>query len=129
MIRKATKTDILKIHQLIQEAAKKHRVLPRSKKELSDVIDSFFVFETNGNIIACCALEIYNKKIAEIRSLVVDTKERNKGIGKLLIQACIEKAKKEKLREILSITDKVDFFKKCGFDTCLNKQYAMFIHP
>ncbi|MDO8640711.1 MAG: GNAT family N-acetyltransferase, partial [Nitrosarchaeum sp.] len=67
------------------------------------------------------------KKIAEIRSLVVDTKERNKGIGKLLIQDCIEKAKKEKLREILSITDKVDFFKKCGFDTCLNKQYAMFV--
>jgi amino-acid N-acetyltransferase len=129
MIRQAEQSDISSIHQLIKTAAKTHRVLPRSKAELSEVINCFFVAEENNIVVGCCALEIYNKKIGEIRSLVVDEKFRKKGIGKKLVQACVKKAKQAKLRELLSITDKINFFQKMGFDTCLNKQYAMFIHP
>jgi amino-acid N-acetyltransferase len=129
IIRKAKIEDIQGIYNLIRQAAKTHRVLPRSESELSEVIDSFFVAEENSKIVGCCALEIYNKKIGEIRSLVVDEKFRKKGIGKKLVQACVKKAKQAKLRELLSITDKINFFQKMGFDTCLNKQYAMFIHP
>ena len=129
MIRKAIQTDLPAIKKIIDDAAKIHRILPRSKKEIKQVIESFFVNEENGKIIGCCGLEIYNKKIAEIRSLVVMEGYREKGIGKKLIEACLKKAKEKNIYEVLSITDKVNFFKKCGFDTCLNDQYAMFIHP
>lgn len=128
-VREAKKEDDLSIYKLVNTAAKSHRILPRSQKELEEVIDSFFVYETDGKIIGCCALEIYNKKIGEIRSLVVDDRYRKQGVGRLLLKACVDKAKKAKLREVLSITDKVNFFKQCGFDTCLNDQYAMFIKP
>lgn len=129
LIKKAGIDNIPEIYHLIQQAAKTHRILPRSKKELSEVVDSFFVAQEDGKIIGCCALEIYNKKIGEIRSLVVNENYRKRGIGKKLVLECVKKAKKAKLREVLSITDKINFFKKMGFDTCLNKQYAMFIHP
>ncbi len=128
-LRKATEKDIPFIHKLVNQAAKSHRILPRSKEELKEVIDSFFIYETDGKIVGCCALEIYNKKIAEVRSLVVDNRYRKQGIGRLLIKACVNKAKKAKIRQVLSITDKVDFFRQCGFNTCLNDQYAMFIRP
>lgn len=129
MIRKAAISDIKGIKKLIDSAAKIHRVLPRSVKEIEAVIDSFYVCQINDQIVGCCALEIYNQKIAEIRSLVVNKDFQKKGIGKKLILECLKTAKKNKIYEVLSITDKVNFFKKCGFDTCLNDQYAMFIHP
>lgn len=128
-LRKAITDDIPVIHKLISNAAKHHRVLPRSIKELSAVIDFFIVYETDGKIVGCCALEIYNPRMAEIRSLVVNDVYQSKGIGRILIETCIDKAKKEKIHQVLSVTDKVDFFRKCGFDTCLNKQYAMFYRP
>ncbi len=119
-IRTANKRDI---------AAKHHRVLPRSKKELLKVLGAFFVFEADGKIIGCCALEIYSSRIAEIRSLVIDKDYQNNGIGTILIKACLTRAEKKKIQKILSVTDKVDVFRKCGFDTCLNDQYAMFANP
>lgn len=127
IIRPAKERDINSIYLMINCAARKHRVLPRSRREIGGIMEAFFVFETDGKIIACCAVEIYNPRMAEIRSLVVADGYQNQGIGKLLVRACIEKAKKKKIHQILSVTDKVNFFRKCGFDTCLNDQYAMFI--
>ncbi len=129
IIREAIIQDIPAIYTLIRNAAKEHRILPRSKKEIKDVIDNFFIAEIDRKIIGCCALEIYSKKIAEIRSLVVKNNYKRRGIGKLLVNACLKRARSKKIYEVLSITDKISFFKKLGFDTCLNKQYAMFIHP
>lgn len=129
MIRQALKSDLPAIKKLIDDAAKIHHILPRSINEIKEVIEYFFVSEENDKVVGCCALEIYNKKIAEIRSLVVEKEYREKGIGKKLISACLKKAKENNIYEVLSITDKINFFKKCGFDTCLNDQYAMFIHP
>lgn len=127
MIKKAQLKDLPAIYKLINKAAKTHRILPRTKKELTNVIHSFYIAVENDKVVGCCALEIYNKKIAEIRSLVVLNKYQKKGIGKQLLRACIVKAKQSHIYEVLSITDKIDFFKKSGFHVCLNKQYAMFI--
>lgn len=129
MVRKADISDLPHIKQLIDDAATKGKVLQRSEQELADVISSFFVYESDGTIVGCCSLEIYNRKLAEIRSLVVHDDFRNRGIGRQLVDACVKEAKEKNIYEVLSITDKVDFFEKRGFRSCLNGQYPLFLRP
>ncbi len=128
-IRRAEKKgeDINSIFQIISNAASAGKILPRTKKEIEEVIGSFFVAETDGKIAGCCCLEIYNKKLAEIRSLAVLPEFQSRGLGKRLVDACIERARKEGIYEILTISDKDVFFEKSGFGKCLNGQWALFM--
>lgn len=129
MIRNAKITDIPEIKKLIDDAAISHKVLPRSTEELQTVIDGFFVWVDNGAVVGCCSLEVYSKKLAEIRSLVVHEKYQKKGIGKILVNACMDKAKVLGIYEVLTITEKDVFFEKMGFNKCLGGQWALFMRP
>lgn len=129
MLRNSTHADLTAIKQLIDWGAGAGRVLPRSQEELEGVIDTFFVWEDDGKIIGCCSLEVYNKKLAEIRSLVVRDTHQRRGIGSKLVKACMQEAKRQNIYEILSITDKISLFEKAGFHTCLNGQSALFMRP
>jgi len=129
MIRKATASDLESIYNLISLAAQESRILPRTKEELSGVINAFYVCEKEGRVVGCCSLEIYNKKLAEIRSLVVDPFFRKQGIARELISACVKEAKEKNIYEILTITDRVSLFERQGFGSCLNNQTALFIKP
>lgn len=127
MLRTAKKTDIETIHVLIEWGAAHGKVLPRPKKEIADVVTCFFIYEVKDKIIGCISLEIYNKKLGEIRSLVVLPNHQRQGIGRRLVEACIQKAKKENIYEVLAVTDKDVFFEKMGFSKVLNNQWPMFI--
>jgi amino-acid N-acetyltransferase len=73
------------------------------------------------------ALEIYSRKLAEIRSLAVAKDAQGMGIGKLLVRACVERAQQEDILEVMAITASEDFFVSCGFDfTTPNLKKAMF---
>lgn len=118
-IRSATTKDLKNIKALISRYPKQllQTNLPKSK--------DFFVAEKDGKIIACCALEVYSKRLAEIRSLVVDEKYQRRGIATGLIKRCFKKAKKMGVFEVLSITGAVALFKKQGFKTFNNEKYAL----
>lgn len=132
MLRKANFKDVGKIEKLINFGAKKGKVLKRDREEIKKVIGSFFVWEDpssagQGEILGCISLEIYSKKLAEIRSLVVSPKYQKKGIGTALIKKCLAKAKKEGIYEVLAVTDKVDLFEQLGFSKQLSNQWPLFI--
>jgi len=129
MIRKAVSNDLEGIYNLISSAAKDSRILYRAKEEILNVIGAFYICEKEDKVVGCCSLEIYNKKIAEIRSLVVLPAFRNQGIANELISACMKEAKEKNLYEVLTITDKVNLFERKGFASCLNNQTALFIKP
>ena len=130
MIRKAKNIseDIVSIYKLIKYGADNAQVLYRPKKEIEKSINSFWVWEVSeGKIVACCALDIYNKKLAEVRSLVVAPTYQGKGIATKLIKACKKEAKRQEIYEILAVTEKDSLFEKNGFKKCLNGQWPMFI--
>lgn len=127
MIRKARNADIDSVYKLIFEAAKIGKILPRSKEELKKVIHHFYVYEMDGIVVGCCALEVYSKKLAEIRSLVVADNYKKQGIGRALVEACLAEAKVKQIFEVLAITDKDAFFEKLGFKKELNGQWPMFL--
>jgi len=115
MIRKARIGDIKRMHALINHFADKGEMLPRSINQLYETIRDFFVFEHDGQVVACAALHITWEDLAEIKSVAVDEQYRSKGIGAKLINACIEEAKQFDVTRIFVLTNKPDYFKKFQF--------------
>jgi len=115
MIRKAVIKDIKTIQNLINGFAKKDLMLPRSLNELYENLRDFFVYEDKGKVAGCCALHISWDDLAEIKSLAVEKRYQRKGIGKSLVEACIEEARVLGAKKIFALSYSPAFFKKLGF--------------
>jgi N-acetylglutamate synthase-like GNAT family acetyltransferase len=88
--------------------------------------DEFFVAEESGAIVGCCALEVYSKRLAEVRSLAVHPDHQGKDIAKALVEKCLERAKELGVYEVLTITGANSLFEKFGFHSFKNEKYALF---
>lgn len=91
-IREASREDIPQLEDLVDHFVTANRLLPRTFDELCDLIPFGFVAESNACIVGFAALEIYSAKLAEIRSLAVHEDHQGKGIGRALVQRCVELA-------------------------------------
>jgi N-acetylglutamate synthase-like GNAT family acetyltransferase len=120
-IRQAKKSDWRVIKKII-ELNSEHLM-----QEHLPSVASFFVCEKAGQVVGCCALDIYSKKIAEIRSLAVIKEHRGNNIGHALIRACIKRAKSRKIKEVLAITGRDKLFKEFGFDSFKKEKKAVFL--
>ncbi|UCF87271.1 MAG: N-acetyltransferase [Nitrospiraceae bacterium] len=114
-IRKATVKDAKTIHSLINRYAQKDTMLPRSLNEICENIRDFFVCTNQKKVIGISALHIMWEDLAEIRSIAVSKNYQNKGIGKKLIEKCLEEAQTLGIKKIFVLTYNPDFFKKIGF--------------
>ena len=115
MVRKAKIQDIKQIQELINYFAKADVMLPRSLNELYENIRDFWVFEDERKIIGCCALHVCWDDLAEIKSLAVQKSKQKLGIGKRLVEACLDESKEVGAKKIFVLTYRPEFFKKFGF--------------
>jgi len=88
-------------------------------------IKSFFVAEEKGKIVGCCALDIYSKKIAEVRSLAVLNEYRHRGIATELVNRCLKRAERRGVHEVLAITSREKMFKRFGFSSFHKEKFAL----
>lgn len=114
-LRKARIGDIPKIHELVNGFATKGEMLPRSRSELYESVRDFFVMERDETIIGCCALHINWEDLAEVRSLAVHKDMRNRGIGRILVNACLEEARQLGIHRVYALTYRTAFFERLGF--------------
>lgn len=115
MLRKARISDIKAIHELVNKCASRGEMLPRSLAELYDNVRDYLVYEDHGNIIGTCALHICWEDLAEIRSLAVSEGMRRRGIGRELVEACLDEAKEFQIERVFLLTYQEAFFRKVGF--------------
>lgn len=115
MLRKATIKEIKRIHSIINAAASKGEMLPRSLGELYDNMRDYFVYIDNGKVVGTGALHICWEDLAEIRSVCVVESSRKTGVGRKIVNACIEEAKVFQMKKVFLLTYQDGFFKKCGF--------------
>lgn len=128
-IREADGGDLASILHLINSRASAGSILKRTRKDVRKALRNFLVAEKDGQVIGCGALEIYNKKLAEIRSLVVDAHHQKKGVASALIERCVTLAAKKEIYEVLVITDRDNLFTRHGFSQQLHGQKALFLRP
>lgn len=128
VIREACRDDIPQLEDLVDRFVQMNRLLPRTTDELCDLIPFGFVAVANGQVVGFAALEIYSAKLAEIRSLAVHDQYQGRGIGRGLVQRCVELAVNRNVLEVMAITSSDGFFQACGFDFTLpGEKKALFI--
>lgn len=128
VIRSARESDVPALSQFIAPFVERGWLLPRTHDELEDLTVDGFIAEADGRIVGFAALEIYSSKLAELRSLAVAADQQGRGIGKALVNACVERAKQRHVFEVMAITSSEEFFQRCGFDFTLpGEKKAVFL--
>ncbi len=114
-IRNAKISGAKAIHTLISSYAERDKMLFRPLADIYENLQSFTVAEVDGNVVGCCALEVVWADLAEIKSLAVSGANKEKGIGKMLVTAALEKAAELGIPRVFALTLEPDFFIKLGF--------------
>lgn len=133
-IRDATLDDLEMVNQFLEPFVEQESLLPRTDSEIATLLKHGFIAEVLRDeclrTIGFAAVEIYSRKLAEIQALAVAPDYQGKGVGKALVNRCVERARNENVLELMAISSSEEFLKLCGFDYSLpNQKRALFIHP
>ncbi|AJF05967.1 N-acetyltransferase [Geoalkalibacter subterraneus] len=115
MIRKALIPDARAIQKLLMDYSRDGLMLPRSLSEIYENIRDFYVFAEQGTVLGTVCLSICWEDLAEVRSLAVAESASGRGIGRSLVEICLEEARALGLRRVFALTYKPGFFAKIGF--------------
>jgi|GEM_PF-215312 len=127
--RSAQPGDLPQIRTLVQPYVQRQMLLSRTDEELLKLIENGFVAEHRGGVVGFVALEIYSKKMAELECLAVAEALHGRGIGRRLIECCVQRARELKVYEVMTITASDELFQACGFHYALpDQKRALFIH-
>ena len=127
-VRPANAEDFQTVEAFIEPFVAEGRILPRTTDELRGLLEHGFLAEQGGDLVGFAALEIYSAKLAEIRSLTVLDSVRGQGVGRALLEACLERAKERRVFEVMAVTSQDAFFQRCGFDYTLpGEKRALFL--
>jgi amino-acid N-acetyltransferase len=97
-------------------------ILYRTEDEVATNIRSYVLAKDEGKLVGYTALHIHSKRLAEIRSLIVDSSYRGQNIGKRMVEFTLEEAKSLGVKEdVLVLTYLPQFFEKLNFNE-INKE-------
>src|SRR3954470_16847133 len=99
-IRPATVRDVPGIADLIATFAQRGKMLFRSHAQLYEAVRDFHVAEKEGRIVGIVALEIVWADLAEVRSLAVHAEGQGQGVGKALVRAVIDEARRLEIQRV-----------------------------
>lgn len=107
---------------LVVSEVKEGVILSRSEDEVATNIRSYVLAKEGERLVGYTALHIHSRRVAEIRSLIVDKAYRGQKIGQKLVEFAVEEARALKVEEdVLVLTYTPLFFEKLGFKE-INKE-------
>jgi|APCry1669188910_1035180.scaffolds.fasta_scaffold17567_3 amino-acid N-acetyltransferase len=118
-VRNAGFSDTAAIFKLIRQNPEE--LIPRPVGDILENIDRFIVAEADGKIAGSVSWQVLpdiglaKNPSVEIKSLAVAAAHRNKGLGKALMLAIIERILILRPSQIIVLTFHPNFFKKFGF--------------
>ena len=119
---KAKLSDIPAMQDMVLSEVKDGVILNRSEDEVATNIRSYVLAKDNGKLVGYTALHIHSKRLAEIRSLIVDVSYRGQKIGQQMVEFTLHEAKELCIKEdVLVLTYLPIFFEKMGFKE-INKE-------
>lgn len=119
---KATLDDIPQMQAMVIAEVQKGIILKRTEDEVATNIRSYVLAKEGERLVGYTALHIHSKRLAEIRSLVVDQSYQGRKIGQRMVQFALDEAKALKVEEdVLALTYVPQFFEKIGFHE-INKE-------
>jgi amino-acid N-acetyltransferase len=119
---KAQLSDIDAMQALVIAEVKDGIILNRTEDEVANNIRSYVLAKEGERIVGYTALHIHSKRLAEIRSLIVDTNYRGQNVGKRMVEFTLNEARELGVEEdVLVLTYLPQFFEKLNFHE-INKE-------
>ena len=114
-VRRATSHDAPAIRALIDAYTADGTLLPRSEEFIAAHADHFLVAEDAGEILGCVHLDEYAPSLSELRSLAVRADAKGRGVGRALVLATEELARRRGGRTLFAVSNDEEFFRRFGF--------------
>ena len=103
------------IYHLVSGHVAEGRLLPRSRDEIASRVRRFLVAVADGHIVGCADLAPLSRRVAEVRSLVVNDGVRSCGIGRRLVRELEERALAAGFEMLTAFTHTPGYFVQLGF--------------
>ena len=116
-MRQARTGDVPEIRGLIDENVDSGRLLDKPTVNLYEDILEFTVAEasTDGTVVGCGALHVMWDDLAELRTVAVDQRRRGAGVGHLIVDELLDRARAVGVSRVFVLTFAVSFFASHGF--------------
>lgn len=119
---KAKLSDIPAMQALVVSEVKDGIILDRTEDEVATNIRSYVLAKDGDKLVGYTALHIHSRRLAEIRSLIVDEDYRGQSVGRRMVQFTLDEAKAIGVEEdVLVLTYLPQFFLKLNFKE-INKE-------
>jgi amino-acid N-acetyltransferase len=114
-VRSAAPADADAIHDLIAAHVADGALLPRPAADVRRHIRDFVVAVRGADVVACGALHLYGRDLAEIRSVAVRREFRRRGIGRAIVAMLLHRAHERGVGGVCLFTREPAFFASFGF--------------
>ena len=115
VVERARLRDVEEMKGILDEFAREGVLLARSRLDLYETIRDFVVAREHGELVGLAALHICWIDLGEVRSLAVRKDLQGKGIGRSLVEACLDESRRLGLRRVFALTYRPGFFARLGF--------------
>lgn len=123
-VRRALPRDAAAISELNNRFADEGQMLRRSPETISLAIDDYVVVQrVNGELLACGALKEYSPSVAEVAAIAVSTAAHGKGLGRAIVTAVEDLARKRGIYDVFALTLQPEFFAAIGYQRVDRARY------
>ncbi len=114
-VRPARTSDVKAIRELVDSYAAPGQMLSKETVTLYESVQEFLVAERDGKVVGCGALHVLWEDLAEVRTVAVSQEFHKQGIGHLILNEIIKRAREIGVKRIFCLTFQTEFFGSIGF--------------
>lgn len=123
-LRRARPQDAPAISRLNNTFANEGQMLNRTPEMISLAIDDYVVVQNgSGDLLACGALKEYSPSVAEVAAIAVSRDAHGKGLGRTIVNAVEELARKRGIYDVFALTLQPEFFGAIGYERVDRARY------
>ena len=123
-VRRAQQRDAAAISALNNSFADEGQMLRRTPDVISLSIDDYVVVQhTNGALLACGALKEYSPSVAEVAAIAVSKAAHGKGLGRAIVSAVEDLARRRGTYDVFALTLQPEFFAAIGYQRVDRARY------
>jgi N-acetylglutamate synthase-like GNAT family acetyltransferase len=123
-VRRARSGDAAAIAELNNRFADEGQMLRRSPEVIALAIDDYVVVQhVNGDLMACGALKEYSPSVAEVAAIAVSKAAHGKRLGRAIVTAVEDLARKRGIYDVFALTLQPEFFAAIGYQRVDRARY------
>ena len=123
-VRRARPQDAAAISHLNNTFANEGQMLRRTPETISLAIDDYVVVQNiAGELLACGALKEYSPSVAEVAAIAVSKAAHGKGLGRAIVGAVEDLARKRGIYDVFALTLQPEFFAAVGYQRVDRARY------